>query len=63
MTRFWTADLHLGHANIIRYSGRPFTSVDAMDQALIARWNDTVRNGDEVWVLGDVAMGRIDDSL
>jgi len=63
MTRFWTADLHLGHANIIRYSGRPFASVDAMNQALIERWNDTVRDRDEVWVLGDVAMGKIDESL
>lgn len=63
MTTYFTADLHLGHENIIRYTGRPFLSVDEMDEALVAAWNDRVGPGDEVWVLGDVAMGRIDRSL
>ncbi len=63
MTRWFTADLHLGHANIIRYCDRPWPDVDAMDRGLVERWNATVADDDEVWVLGDVAMGRIDDSL
>ncbi len=63
MTRWFTSDMHFGHANIIRYCDRPFADVDAMDRGLVARWNDTVADGDEVWVLGDVAMGRIDESL
>lgn len=63
MTTFFTADLHLGHENIIRYAGRPFPSADEMDDALVAMWNDIVGAGDDVWVLGDVAMGRIDRSL
>ncbi len=33
---FFTADLHFGHANIIKYCKRPFTDVAAMDRALIA---------------------------
>lgn len=63
MTRYWTSDLHLGHANIIRYTGRPFADVDEMNRALIERWNDLVTDTDEVWVLGDVALGRIDETL
>jgi len=63
MTRYWTSDLHLGHANIIRYTGRPFADVDEMNRALIERWNDAVTDTDEVWVLGDVALGRIDETL
>lgn len=61
--RFFTADLHFGHENIIRYCDRPFGSVDQMNAGLVERWNDTVDDTDEVWVLGDVAMGRIDESL
>ncbi|HEV2889043.1 MAG TPA: hypothetical protein VGX28_01570 [Frankiaceae bacterium] len=61
--RYFTADLHLGHANIIGYSHRPFATVEEMNDALVARWNDTVGDGDEVWVLGDVAMGRVAESL
>ena len=63
MALWLTADLHLGHANIIRYCRRPFADVSAMDDALVQRWNEVVAPGDTVWVLGDVALGRIDASL
>jgi calcineurin-like phosphoesterase family protein len=63
MTTWFTADLHLGHANIIRYCNRPWDDVTAMNTPLVERWNDTVAPGDTVWVLGDLAMGPIDDSL
>jgi len=60
---WYTADLHLGHANVIGYCARPFGSVDDMDEALLSAWNETVAVGDVVWVLGDLAMGRVEDSL
>jgi calcineurin-like phosphoesterase family protein len=63
MTTWFTSDLHFGHANIIEYSGRPFADVEAMNEALVDRWNDTVSDDDTVWVLGDVALGRIAESL
>jgi len=63
MARYFTADLHFGHGNIIGYCDRPFPDVDAMDAALVVRWNATVGPDDEVIVLGDFAMGRIADTL
>ena len=63
MARFFTADLHLGHRNIIDYCGRPFRDADEMNAALIARWNAAVTPDDEVVVLGDFAMGHLDDTL
>lgn len=63
MTRFFTADLHLGHRNIIDYCDRPFADVDSMNAALVDRWNDVVGPDDEVIVLGDFAMGRIAETL
>ena len=63
MAVWFTADLHLGHANIIRYSDRPFAGVDDMNAGLVDRWNESVRPQDTVWVLGDVALGRIIDTL
>lgn len=63
MAVWFTSDLHLGHANIIGYSARPFADVEAMDQALVERWNETVGPADDVWVLGDFALGRIDATL
>ena len=63
MARLFTADLHLGHANVIRYCDRPFADVDEMDRALVAGWNAVVADDDEVWVLGDLAMGPLAHSL
>jgi calcineurin-like phosphoesterase family protein len=63
MARWFTADLHLGHANIIDYSHRPFTDVYSINRALVERWNETVDVGDDIWVLGDFALGKIADTL
>ena len=58
MTVWFTSDLHLGHANVIKYCRRPFPHVDAMNEALISGWNDLVKDTDTVYVLGDVALCR-----
>ena len=63
MNTWFTSDMHFGHANIIRYSHRPFRDLDHMHAALIDRWNEVVQPEDTIWVLGDVAMGIIDESL
>ncbi|MBO0610523.1 metallophosphoesterase [Myceligenerans salitolerans] len=63
MTIFFTSDLHLGHANIIRFCDRPFDGVGHMNARLAELWNETVSDEDTVWVLGDVALGSLDDSL
>ena len=63
MTTWFTADLHLGHRNIIDYCSRPFSNVDAMNDALIERWNETVAADDTVWVVGDFALGKIAETL
>ena len=57
MSIWYTADLHLGHARIIDYCGRPFADITEMDQVLIDCWNVVVRPGDDVYVVGDFAYG------
>lgn len=63
MARWFTADLHFGHTNIIEYSARPFANAEAMAGALIGGWNEVVDPTDEVWVLGDFALGKIAETL
>lgn len=54
---FLIGDMHLGHANIMKFGQRPFASIEEHDEALIQAWNTVVRSKyDLVWVLGDVAM-------
>ena len=50
---FYTADLHLGHANIIKYCNRPFKDVDQMNETLIRNWNSRVKPEDTVIHNGD----------
>ncbi len=63
MTTYFTGDQHFGHKNIIEYCGRPFHSVSEMNTALVANWNSVVGHNDTVHVLGDVAMGRREESM
>jgi len=55
---FFTADTHFGHANIIRYCNRPFSSVEEMDVEIIKKWNSKVGKNDTVFHLGDFAFGK-----
>ena len=55
MTVWFTADTHFGHGGALGRFGRPFASVADMDDALVARWNESVGRDDEVWHLGDFA--------
>ena len=54
---WFTADFHLGHANIIRFCNRPFTTVGEMDQAILERLNASVKANDILYFLGDFCMG------
>jgi calcineurin-like phosphoesterase family protein len=53
---WFTADTHFGHAGALALYRRPFTSVAAMDAAMVARWNEVVGPDDDVWHLGDFAL-------
>ena len=51
---YYIADNHFGHENIIRMCGRPYDSVDAMNEAMIEAWNRRVTGNDTVFILGDL---------
>ena len=63
VTAWFTADLHLGHRNIVDYCNRPFHDVHAMNDALVENWNEAVAPGDTVGVVGDFALGKIAETL
>jgi calcineurin-like phosphoesterase family protein len=63
MSRFFTSDTHFGHERIISLCNRPFSSVEEMNEVMIERWNQVVKPYDIVYHMGDVALGKIAESL
>jgi len=57
MAVFFTGDTHFGHGGARGLYRRPFPSVAAMDAVMLERWNAVVQPEDEVWHLGDFALG------
>lgn len=56
---FVIGDTHFGHHNIIKFAPERhiFDTIEAHDDELVRRWNDTVGPKDVVWHLGDVLFG------
>lgn len=60
---YFSADWHLDHANIIKYDGRPFKTVEQMNEAIIKNVCSTLKKGDKLYFLGDFAMTRSTNSM
>lgn len=62
--KFVAADLHLGHANIVKFLRedgsklRPFETIAEHDETIVVNWNNVVGPKDTVYVLGDVVINR-----
>lgn len=56
--RHFTSDIHLGHERIIDLIPRPFRNAEDMDEQIIEYLAGSVSPGDELWILGDIAMGK-----
>ena len=65
MQTWITSDLHLSHANILKYcpESRKFKDKDHMNECIIEIWNATVAPEDTVYLLGDVAFCGPDKAL
>lgn len=65
MKKYITSDLHIGHANIMKFcpTTRPFRDVDHMNAEMRREWNVTVKPEDLVYILGDVTFMRPQPSV
>lgn len=62
MSIYFVSDTHFGHKNVIKHCGRPFESMEQMDQAMIDNWNKTVSRKDTIYHLGDLSFHNIHDT-
>lgn len=63
MKNYYIADCHFGHTNVIRFDGRPFDSIEEMEEILVMNWNAVVRPEDIVYIVGDFCWGKADEWL
>ena len=57
-TTFFSSDLHFLHKNIIKFQeNRKFDSIEEMNEKIVKNWNNKISDGDDVFLMGDVAMG------
>lgn len=60
---FVTSDIHFSHKAILKFENRPFSNVDEMNEKIIDNWNKTVGENDLIYVLGDVSMGSVKETV
>lgn len=58
---YFTSDLHLGHDQEFIWGARGFNSVTEMNEKIITRWNSRITKDDDVYVLGDLVMGGVEN--
>ena len=61
MAIFIVSDLHLAHSKDFIYGARGFETVEEMNAEIIRRWNSVVGEEDDVFVLGDLVMGSLEN--
>ena len=51
----YISDQHFYDADVMRdLDHRPFHNAEEMNEYMILQWNDTVKNDDEIYIIGDM---------
>ena len=59
---YFTSDWHFNHDKDFIWKKRGYNSVEEMNEDLINKICSTLDEGDELWVLGDLVMGDINNA-
>jgi len=61
--RYYIADSHFFHRNLLdKMDCRGFESVEEMNEYMLNKWNNKVRDNDEVIILGDISLGTAEET-
>ena len=60
---WFTSDMHLGHDKDFVTKARGFETVEEMNAEIIRRWNERVYPDDDVYVLGDLTLGDVEEGI
>ena len=54
---YLTSDTHFGHDREFIWKVRGFNSVKEMNETIVQKWNETVDDEDDIYILGDIILG------
>ena len=61
--KLYISDLHFFHESLLNnLDNRPFSSVEDMNEYMVYKWNERVKSHDEVYVLGDLSFGNVEET-
>ena len=60
---FFSSDYHFNHSKPFIYEPRGFTSVLEMNDIILENHNKIIRPNDDIYLLGDLSLGDLDNSL
>jgi len=55
---WFTSDWHLAHKNTLKFSNRPYNTVEEMDAGIINHALSTLKRGDNLFYLGDLTFSQ-----
>ncbi len=62
--RYYIADLHFYHGALNdRMDRRGFACMEEMNEYMINKWNQKVRENDDVVILGDLSWGNVEETI
>ncbi|AHX01085.1 putative phosphoesterase [Nitrincola phage 1M3-16] len=56
MSSYLVSDIHLFHKNILKFTKRPYNSLEEMHEGTVEEWNKVIKQGDIVYHLGDLSF-------
>lgn len=60
---YFTSDFHFNHPKPFIYEPRNFTSIAEMNEGLIKNYNSVILPKDDVYVLGDLILGDLNNGI
>ena len=64
---YYTSDIHFFHKNVTKqgtnFNNGPFNNLDEMHETILNNWNNTVTDGDRVFIIGDMCWKHNDVSI
>lgn len=63
MEIWMTSDTHFSHNKSFIFKPRGFNSVEEMNENIVERWNNIVKENDMIFHLGDVALNNTEEAI